>query len=246
MTYRRQEPNTICEMFGAIAENYDLGNSTLSFGFHRLWNRILAERVVYPCRPKGYLDLCCGTGEIALSYLRLLQKRREGMHPRLQIYLVDFCSEMLRVAQKKLERIALPCGVQFICGDAQRLPFPDASMDCITIAYGLRNVLDRQRCLEEVQRVLRPGGCVGILELTRPKNAVLGYFHHFYLQHFIPKIGGIVMRNREAYDYLQSSIHQFIEPDEVLEMLENSRLVVSRPKPLLGGIATLFCAHKRC
>ncbi len=238
-TYSKQDPASIRTLFTSIARRYDIGNAVLSMQLFRRWNQQLIDSVVKPTKPKLMLDLCCGTGDIAFSYLSQTQT------PPDTTFMIDFCHEMLKHAKIKAE--ALPKGksnIHYITGDAQDIPLPDACVDCITIAYGIRNVAIPDKCIEEAFRVLRPGGCLGILELTRPKSAFMRAGHAIYLRTIVPIVGRFLTSNRQAYDYLQKSIRHFISPDDLRHMMLNAGFSDVIITPLSGGIATIISGQK--
>lgn len=237
-TYQKDRPETIQQMFDAIADQYDRGNSILSFQLHRWWNRQLIEQIAIPQKPDVLLDLCAGTGEIAFSYLKRFNEPRKAI-------LLDFSREMLSVAEKKsvdggLEKHM----IDFLQADAQEIPLDDESVDCVTVAYGIRNVKSPPKCFDEVFRVLKPGGTFGILELTRPKNRILRALHGVYLKLFIPLIGKMVLSNQNAYSYLQSSIKNFTSPESLTLQLKKSGFEECLSTPLSGGIATIIQGSK--
>lgn len=235
--YRKDEPATIRELFGSIAERYDATNTLLSLGIHHYWNRCLVKELE-EVRVGPLLDLCCGTGEISWRYL----KRRKGA---MSAYLVDFCPEMIALAQKRSAKVRLQQkhDLHFIVGDAQALPLPDRCMGMASMAYGIRNIGDRARCLSEALRVLKPGGTLTILELTRPRQRWLRWGHHLYLNHLLPWMGKVSTLNQSAYTYLSKSITEFIEPEHLVEEMAAAQFIDIKAKPLMGGIAHLFCGR---
>lgn len=238
LPYKKADPKSIQDMFGKIARSYDRGNAILSFQMHRLWNRALIQRVLKQDPPGSYLDLCCGTGAISLSYLA---KRQEAC----ECYMLDFCKEMLEVARHRAstEDVAQH-SIHYLQADAQEIPLLDESVDCATVAYGIRNVADPKRCIQDVYRVLRPNGRFGILELTRPENRLMRLGHRFYLGQVLPRLGRWVLEDGPAYDYLCNSIQNFVSPDMlVATMLECGFEGVTATK-LHGGIATLIEGRK--
>lgn len=238
--YHKQDPASIRNMFSNIASRYDTGNAFLSFQMHRFWNRKLVRTILLPKRPKTLLDLCCGTGEISFTYRRELKKA--GYNPtECTITLVDFSEAMIDEAKRKGEGQE---GLYFITGDAQDIPLASDSVDAVVIAYGIRNVADPARCLSEVYRVLRPGGQIGILELTRPTNPLLRLGHALYLRTVVPILGRLVTSNSSAYKYLCSSVQAFIPPEKLHEAIEKAQFTKSWRRPLMGGIATLFFGEK--
>lgn len=237
-TYQKQQPESIQKMFGSIAKQYDRTNAILSFNLHRYWNRELVKtiRQESPCR--RYLDLCCGTGEIAYTFLKKANNPTEA-------FLLDFCQEMLDCAKsKRYSKDVSSHQIQFIQGDAQAIPLPSESIDAVTIAYGIRNVQEPQKCVSDVYRVLRPGGKFAILELTQPSQPVMKLGHKIYLRTLLPVIGKFAAANQQAYEYLSNSIQEFI-PSETLEgMLHHSGFTETKRRPLTGGIATIVSGSK--
>jgi demethylmenaquinone methyltransferase/2-methoxy-6-polyprenyl-1,4-benzoquinol methylase len=199
---------------------------------HRLWNRRLAETLLKRSSPNVLLDLCAGTGEIAG---RMLRKRKEAT-----CYLVDFSQEMLACAKKRFPWPNVHC----IQADAQALPFEANLFDSVSVAYGIRNVENMSLCFQEIYRTLKPGGWLGIAELTRPNAPLLSFFHRVYLRTMVPLIGKMVTQNQEAYSYLCRSIEVFLPPKLLLQALKNSGFINIEAKAQTLGIATLFFAQK--
>ena len=240
--YDKNNPETIRKMFGSIAKEYDRGNAVLSFNMHKKWDNTLIKEVLVPKNPQVVLDLCCGTGDIGLTYLT---KWRSDQLAPCHMYMLDFCPEMLLYArQKAVQSGAVRHRLEFIQGDAQAIPLPDRSVDAITVAYGIRNVRSPEKCIQEAYRVLRPGGRMGILELTKPKNWFLKIGHKVYLKAILPFLGKLVASNKEAYRYLSSSIEEFISPDEMEKLLTANQFKNCLQTPLMGGIATIISGTK--
>lgn len=225
-------------MFGTIAKNYDRTNAVLSFQLHRLWNKELIRQVTTHNNPESLLDLCSGTGEIAFSYLKSVKSKKK-------VILLDFCEEMLSSAKNKGKApLFEQHDLTYILGDAQAIPLNDESMHAATIAYGIRNVQSPKKCIEDVFRVLKPGGSFGILELTEPKNRLLNLSHKFYLKFILPLIGNVLTSNKEAYQYLCNSINQFVKPEKIEEILKETGFTETKRIPLTGGIATIIYGKK--
>lgn len=238
-TYNKNDPETIQKMFGSIAKKYDSANQLLSLNMHRRWNSRLIKEVMAKESPTTYLDLCSGTGEIAFSYL-------SHAKAPCQTFMVDFCEEMLQCAKEKASaNINLnKHDIHYIQADVQKLPLPNTHVACATMAYGIRNVQNPDKCIQEVFRVLKPGGRFGILELTEPTNPIMRFGHKIYLQTMLPVLGNLVASNRQAYQYLSESIHSFIKPAKLEEILKNIGFREVTQKPLMGGIATILISKK--
>lgn len=237
--YTKKDPESICQMFSDIAARYDCINTILSFSLHKIWNRKLIKYTLHQARIHQYLDLCCGTGEIALEYLKYVELPCSA-------YLLDFCPDMLEIAQKKASKWSLDKShnIYYIQENAENIPLCEQSVDAITIAYGLRNIKNPQNCAKEMLRVLKPGGCLGILELTRPKNPGIAFFHALYLRYLLPFLGKLFAHNASAYQYLSKSIEAFISPSKLKYMLLETGFRKTRTISLSGGIATIIIAEK--
>ena len=238
MTYKKEDPKTIQNMFGTIAKQYDRTNAVLSFQMHRIWNRELVRRVIGTSYPENILDLCCGTGEIAFQYL----KNRTGS---CEAFMLDFCPEMLECAKEKASKLHMERHlIHYLQADAQEIPLPSNSISCATIAYGIRNIKDPLKSANEVYRVLKTGGTFGILELTQPTNRALRMGHSLYLRYALPVIGKFLTSNQEAYSYLCSSIHSFIPPEKLAGLLQAAGFRDIECRPMTTGIATIITGKK--
>ena len=226
--YSKAQPETIQAMFGSIAKGYDRANGILSWGMHKRWNRELVNQA--GPAPK-LLDLCAGTGDIAYAYLKA--------NPEAEAHLLDFCPEMLACAQQKKRPDQQ---VKFIQADAMALPLSDNSYPCATMAYGIRNIQNPLKSLQEIYRVLKPNGVLAILELTQPKNTLIRAGHSFYLRTLLPPLGRLVTSNQDAYRYLCSSIQSFIPPEHLVYLLHQAGFTHITLKPLTLGTATIFRA----
>ncbi len=188
-------------MFGRIARRYDLANRILSAGIDIYW-RIRLVSAVRRSGPADVLDVATGSGDVAFALAR-------AMSPEACILGVDFCAPMLEEAEaKKAREGASGARVEFRQGDGLALPLPDSSFDAVTIAFGLRNMADRPKCLREMLRVLRPGGRLFVLEFSQPQGWVRPLYS-FHLRHIVPWVAGVVTGERGAYEYLGDSIGSF-------------------------------------
>jgi len=195
------DPAEIATMFGRIAPRYDLANRLLSAGADRGWRRRLVA-AVSRAEPQVVLDLATGSGDVAFALARRLPAAAE-------IIGMDFCQPMLDKAEAKRRRSAGSANLSFRPGDALALPLADASVDAVTIAFGLRNLADRAGGLREMRRVLRaPRGRLFVLEFSQPHRA-LRPLYYFYLRRVLPRLAGLITGDRTAYEYLGASIDQF-------------------------------------
>jgi demethylmenaquinone methyltransferase/2-methoxy-6-polyprenyl-1,4-benzoquinol methylase len=215
-------------MFGSIAPRYDLANHLLSCGIDFYWRKRVAE-IVASWRPNKIVDLATGTGDLALALQRKM--------PQAEIIGADFSEEMLAVAKRKGVR-------QTMLADAMRLPFDGASVDCVTVAFGLRNMEDYGGALREMARVLRPHGHLLVLEFSLPKMSILRAVYRFYLHRCLPLLGSFLTKKKSAYDYLGDSIEQFPSSEAMLRLMESSGLNHASAEPLTSGIVTIYTADK--
>ena len=185
-------------MFARIVPRYDLMNTLMTFGLDRLWRKLAADVAAVPDGELA-LDVAAGTGELTFALARQSARLSVG---------VDFCLEMLEAARDKAGRSGVANAV-FVAGDALALPFPDDAFGAVTVAFGLRNVADLPRALAEMRRVVRPGGRVVTLELTRSSIKPLGWVFWPYFHLVIPLLGGLVGGDRQAYAYLPDSVTRF-------------------------------------
>ena len=227
----------IRSMFGDIARNYDLLNHLLSLNIDRYW-RWRTTRLAPPAGDGPILDVCTGTGDLALAYDR-------AARGRAPIVGSDFCRPMLLPARDKARRRGAEARVRFVEADTQRLPFGDDVFQLVTVAFGLRNVTDTDRGIAEMVRVARPQGRVAILEFSRPRHWLFGPLYRFYFRRVLPFIGQCVSRSRDnAYSYLPASVMQFPDGEALAEKLRGHGLMDVKWHPLTFGIATLYVGTK--
>jgi demethylmenaquinone methyltransferase/2-methoxy-6-polyprenyl-1,4-benzoquinol methylase len=215
-------------MFGAIARRYDLANHTLSCGIDFYWRKRAANTVA-TWRPGKIADLATGTGDLAIA----LQKKIPGA----EVTGVDFLPEMLELARKKGVR-------ETVLADVMSLPFPDASFDCITIAFGLRNLENWKAALVEMSRVLRRNGHLLVLEFSLPKRSIVRAVYRFYLHHCLPLLASFLTGKKSAYNYLGDSIEEFPSGAAMIDLIEASGFKQASFQPLSYGIATIYTAQR--
>lgn len=220
------------EMFSQIAPRYDLLNRVLSAGVDRRW-RAAAVAAALERRPHRILDLATGTGDLAL----LLKQQA----PQAEVVGADFALPMLERARSKAQKAGL--SIPFMEADALALPFPEASFEAITIAFGFRNFADYSGALRELYRVLVEGGRLVILEFPPPPRSSLGLLYRFYFTQVLPLIGGLISGKPSAYRYLPDSVERFPEP-EVLDTMMRSAGFRTRHTLLTGGIVALHLGDK--
>jgi demethylmenaquinone methyltransferase/2-methoxy-6-polyprenyl-1,4-benzoquinol methylase len=233
----REAAARVREMFARIAPRYDLLNHLLSLSFDRLWRGRAARRFrhVLARQEARVLDLCCGTGDLALAL------RREAGRSGAQIFGADFVHAMLARARAKSARDAR---MNYVEADALALPFADASFDLVTAAFGFRNLANYRRGLEEIRRVLRPGGEVGILEFSKPPGSFFGALYRMYFTQVLPRVGGAVSGSGEAYSYLPRSVAKFPIGEQLSEEMRAARFSDVSFVNWTGGIVALHTARR--
>jgi demethylmenaquinone methyltransferase/2-methoxy-6-polyprenyl-1,4-benzoquinol methylase len=212
-------PDAVRRMFDRIAPVYDAMNHLMTAGLDRRWRRLTARAVVRP--GDRVLDVCCGTGELALACVA------EGG----RVTGLDFSERMLERARRKSS------AVEWVAGDAVALPFGEEDFDAVTVGFGVRNVPELERALGELRRVLRPGGRLAILEITRPRG-LLTPFYKLWFDLLVPALGR-VLPGGSAYTYLPASVRRFPGPDELAALIETAGFGSVRYRLLAGGIVAL-------
>jgi demethylmenaquinone methyltransferase/2-methoxy-6-polyprenyl-1,4-benzoquinol methylase len=235
-------------MFSDIAGRYDLLNHLLSCNLDRAWRRRTARAFDHILRlPQArVLDLCCGTGDLALALAR--QAAHSG-RPGATILASDFAHPMLeRAAAKRRahrgEASANAGGIGYFGADALRLPLPDAACDLITVAFGFRNLANYEAGLREMLRLLRPGGEVGILEFAEPEGPAFGALYRFYFRRILPLVGRAISGSTGAYSYLPASVSKFPPPEMLREMMSRAGFVEARFELWTGGTVALHTGRK--
>jgi demethylmenaquinone methyltransferase/2-methoxy-6-polyprenyl-1,4-benzoquinol methylase len=223
------------EMFSTIAHRYDLLNHVLSLNIDRLWRRELV-RSAGVSGGATILDACTGTADVAIAFAKAL--------PGCAVVGVDRSAGMLAIGREKIEERQLGDRIQLQQGDVLQLPYADEEFDVVSIAFGLRNLLDYSMGLSEMVRVLKPGGRLLILEFSPPARGLYLKMYDFYLRKIVPIVGGIVSGSRAGYQYLASSIGEFPPRDRVVELMRGVNLDHVRAKRLAGGITYVYYGER--
>lgn len=225
----------IQEMFGTIAPRYDFLNRLLSFGIDRRWRTKAVQLLKYH-ESSRILDVATGTGDVALEIAR-------HTPPSVNITGADFCSEMVELGQVKVAESPYAGRIDFKVAPCEDLPFPDNTFDSITIAFGIRNVVDRRLGLAEMWRVLAPGGRMIILEFSTPRSQLFRQIYYFYFKNLLPMIGGLFSRYN-AYKYLPDSVLEFPSQEEFARMIAETGFKNVQVLELTFGIASIYSGDK--
>jgi demethylmenaquinone methyltransferase/2-methoxy-6-polyprenyl-1,4-benzoquinol methylase len=224
-------------MFASIAGRYDFLNHLLSLNVDRQW-RTATTRLAAPEPGMPVLDCCTGTADLALAYDR-------ACGGRSRIVGIDFCPEMLLLGHAKVRNAGVSGRISLVVGDAQRLPLPSNTFGVVSVAFGLRNVRDTVRCIDEMIRVTRPGGKIAILEFSRPRGRLLGRLYLGFFRYLLPRIGQALAPNMDsAYAYLPQSVLEFPDGQAMLDLLAARGFTALEHFPLTRGIATLYVGTK--
>jgi demethylmenaquinone methyltransferase/2-methoxy-6-polyprenyl-1,4-benzoquinol methylase len=224
-------------MFGEIAPHYDRMNHLLSLNVDTYWRRSTVRKL-RPQPGDAILDICTGTGDLAIAFQRATRGQAE-------IVGTDFCGEMLEIGRQKQARYGIGPELSFALADAQQLPFDDNRFAIVSVAFGLRNIADTDRGLAEMARVCRPGGQVAVLEFSTPRLEPLRSLYLFYFRRILPRLGQFFARNRsEAYAYLPATVAQFPDGEALAERLRAAGLKNVKFWPLTCGVATLYVGKK--
>jgi len=223
-------------VFDSVASNYDLMNDLMSGGLHRLWKRFTLERTGLRSGDCA-LDVACGTGDLSAGMCR--QVGTDGF-----VIMTDINAAMLAEGRRRLVNRGIVGNVGIVQADAERLPFPDDRFNCITIGFGLRNVTDKQRALESMARVLKPGGRLLILEFSKPSLGPAQPLYDFHLLKILPALGQVVARDAGSYRYLAESIRMHPGQQELSDMMLDAGLEDCHYHNLTGGIVALHVGYK--
>ncbi|MEC8612764.1 MAG: bifunctional demethylmenaquinone methyltransferase/2-methoxy-6-polyprenyl-1,4-benzoquinol methylase UbiE [Pseudomonadota bacterium] len=226
-----EKAGRVREVFDSVAAQYDLMNDLMSGGLHRLWKRFTIELSAVRSG-QTVLDIAGGTGDLAAKFSKLVGA--DG-----KVILADINAAMLSVGRDRLIDKGALSNIDVVQADAQFLPFEDNSIDCITIAFGLRNVTDKAKALRSMHRVLKPGGRVLVLEFSKPTSPLLSKVYDAYSFSALPAMGKLITDDADSYRYLAESIRKHPDQESLLEMVEDAGFVDCRYHNLTGGIVAV-------
>ena len=221
----------VADVFHSVASRYDLMNDLMSGGIHRIWKRFTIE-LSGVRKGNSVLDIAGGTGDLAARFADIVG-------PEGRVVLADINDSMLQVGRDKLLDNGRQANLEFVQADAQYLPFPDDSFHCITIAFGLRNVTDKDTALRSMLRVLKPGGRLLILEFSKPENQLLSKAYDTYSFRVLPMMGRLVANDSDSYQYLAESIRMHPDQDTLKDMMEDAGFSRCEYHNMTGGVVAL-------
>lgn len=224
------------QMFDNIAPTYDRLNHILSFNIDKLWRKRVV-RLLRRSHPSQIMDVATGTGDLAIAMAR----RMEGVN----ILGVDLSEEMLAVARRKIEQHGFGSRIEVTKGDAENLAFVESqTIDAVTVAFGVRNFENLEGGLMEIFRTLRKGGRLIVLEFSIPRNRFVRWVYALYSHRLLPRIGAMLSKDRQAYDYLPDSVEEFPSPERFAEILRGVGFSDIKARSQSFGIAHIYCATK--
>lgn len=224
----------VAKMFDNISHRYDFLNHFLSLGIDKGWRK-KAVKLLEPLKPRNILDVATGTGDFALQSLQLNPEKIIG---------VDISEGMLDVGRKKIRERKLDHRVELRSGDSENLPFEENKFDAVTVGFGVRNFENLERGLQEIFRVLKPGGMAVILEFSRPRTFPFRQVYSFYFKFILPKIGRIVSSDKAAYTYLPESVEAFPDGDDFINILQQVGFKNTKCRSLTFGISSIYIGTK--
>ncbi len=232
----KDKSNLVKKIFENVSGRYDLMNDFMSLGIHRVWKKSMLDWLA-PRRGQSLIDVAGGTGDIAFNFIK---RAKTGANATI----FDLTESMMIEGKKKTIDLPEESQINWVCGDAMRMPFSDSTFDVYTISFGIRNVTNISKTLSEAYRVLKPGGRLMILEFSSVNNDLISWIYDKYSFNIIPKLGEFVSNDRESYQYLVESIRKFPNQEKFSEMIINEGFRKVKYRDLTFGIAALHSAWK--
>ncbi|MEE9141803.1 MAG: bifunctional demethylmenaquinone methyltransferase/2-methoxy-6-polyprenyl-1,4-benzoquinol methylase UbiE [Gammaproteobacteria bacterium] len=231
-----EKTGRVHEVFESVADRYDLMNDLMSFGVHRLWKRLAIDKALLKPGQKA-LDVAAGTGDLTAALAR--KAGDDGL-----VVMSDINPAMLANGRSRMLDDGLAGNTRFVIANAESLPFPERSFDCVTTGFGLRNVTDKDAALRSMFRVLRPGGQLLILEFSKPASKVIGKIYDRYSFSVLPRLGGLVTGDADSYRYLVESIRVHPDQETLKTMMEDAGFERCGYQNISGGIVALHCGYR--
>ncbi|MCL1146430.1 bifunctional demethylmenaquinone methyltransferase/2-methoxy-6-polyprenyl-1,4-benzoquinol methylase UbiE [Shewanella sp. 10N.261.52.F9] len=231
-----KKADMVAGVFHSVAAKYDIMNDVMSFGIHRMWKRFTIESA--GARPgMKVLDLAGGTGDLTAKFSRIVGDTG-------QVILADINDSMLKVGREKLRDKGIVGNVDYVQANAEALPFPDNHFDIITIAFGLRNVTNKDAAIASMLRVLKPGGKLLVLEFSKPQHEIMRKVYDLYSFKVLPKMGSLITKDADSYEYLAESIRMHPDQDTLKQMMEDAGFEQVNYTNMTDGIVALHKGYK--
>ena len=231
-----EKAKRVADVFHSVADNYDIMNDVMSLGVHRIWKRFTLSQTGLKAGQK-VLDLAGGTGDLAMKMAGMVG-------PSGQVVLSDINGSMLRRGRERLTDNGIAGNIEYVQANAECLPFPDNTFDCITIAFGLRNVTDKDKALRSMNRILKPGGRLLVLEFSKPVAPGLAPVYDIYSFKLLPLMGKLIAKDAESYQYLAESIRMHPDQETLKGMMDEAGFGKTKYHNLTGGIVALHKGFK--
>ena len=231
----RGEKAFVGSMFDSIAFRYDFLNHFMSFGIDRLWRKKAIRIIALTHQNPDILDVATGTGDLAIAAMKIDPVHVTG---------IDISEKMLEIGIEKIRKKELSDRIELLRGDSEKIPFPDERFDVVMVAFGVRNFPDPLMGLSEMNRVLRHGGLIMVLEFSKPAKFPFRHIYNFYFLNILPVIGRVLSKNKKAYRYLPESVMQFPDNEQFIELLIKAGYTSATQKKLTFGVASVYTALK--
>jgi demethylmenaquinone methyltransferase/2-methoxy-6-polyprenyl-1,4-benzoquinol methylase len=232
---KEEKKAAVESMFDSIAWRYDFLNHFLSFGIDRLWRRRAIKIISEYCKKPHILDVATGTGDLAISALRLNPVKIAG---------IDISIKMLAIGREKIEKKGYSGIIELTLGDSENIPFNDKVFDVAMVAFGVRNFSDPMRGLSEMKRVIRDDGLIMVLEFSKPSGFPFRLLYNFYFRNILPLFGRLFSKDKAAYRYLPDSVMKFPDNEEFIKLLDLAGFSDTRQIKLTGGVASIYIGIK--
>jgi len=234
--YTEKDKSAIGPMFDSIAWRYDFLNHLLSFGIDRIWRRKAVGKISGICKNPKIVDVATGTGDLAIEAMKLDPVKITG---------IDISDKMIELGRQKIKEKDLEDKIELIKCDSESICFEDNTFDAAMVAFGVRNFSDPVRGLSEMSRVVRNDGLVVVLEFSKPGGFICKHIFNLYFKYFLPFIGSVFSKNKNAYRYLNESVMDFPENEKFIQMMKSAGLSEIKQTRLTGGIASIYTGVKK-
>ena len=235
LNLQEDKRSTIESMFDSIAWRYDFLNHFLSFGIDRLWRRRAIKLISEYYKRPHILDVATGTADLAIAAMKLNPYRITG---------IDISRKMLEIGKSKIQKRGFSGKIELITGDSENIPFEDGHFDVAMVAFGVRNFSDPLKGLSEMNRVIRFGGMILVLEFSKPSGFPFRLVYNFYFNNVLPYVGRLFSKDKEAYIYLPESVLKFPDNEQFINLLTKAGFSDSRQIKLTGGVASIYTGIK--